>query len=287
MKLITYQTVAEFLAVAKGPLMREEARNNLILGIAGRLNDGITYGEPPPYFLTVELDGEFAAAAIRTPPHPLILHCEKNLPGVIQAIHDHLAAADPSLPGVNGEPNVAAGFAELWTASLGQQAIIDVHLRIYVLEEVSMPAGVPGRMRRASGEDLDVLAEWVGGFFAEAAPNDPPRDQKETVNRFMNSGTLVVWDDGGPVSMAGSSRGTDNGATVSLVYTPPEHRGQGYGSACTASLSQLLLDRGYSFCTLYTDLENPTSNKVYQRIGYRRICDATSYRFEGTGQQHL
>ena len=73
--------------------------------------------------------------------------------------------------------------------------------------------------------------------------------------------------------MAGSSRGTPNGATISAVYTPPEHRGNGYASACVAALSQWLLDDGKHFCTLYTDLSNPTSNKIYQNVGYHRIAD--------------
>jgi predicted GNAT family acetyltransferase len=31
---------------------------------------------------------------------------------------------------------------------------------------------------------------------------------------------------------------------------------------------------------LYTDLANPTSNKIYQALGYRRVLDRTSLRFD-------
>jgi len=120
----------------------------------------------------------------------------------------------------------------------------------------------------------------VEAFRAEAAPDDPRTDPRIVLQRFLDAGVLVVWDDGGPVSMAGSSRSSAHGATVSLVYTPPAHRGSGYASACVAALSQLLLDRGFSFCTLSTDLANPISNKIYQRIGYRPLADWTTYRFE-------
>ena len=53
----------------------------------------------------------------------------------------------------------------------------------------------------------------------------------------------------------------------------PEFRGRGYASNCVAALTQKMLDQGRKFCFLYTDLSNPTSNKIYQQIGYRPVCD--------------
>ena len=63
------------------------------------------------------------------------------------------------------------------------------------------------------------------------------------------------------------------------MYTPPEQRGHGYASAATAALSQLLLERGRRFCFLFTDLANPTSNHIYQTIGYQPVCDVDIYHF--------
>ena len=80
--------------------------------------------------------------------------------------------------------------------------------------------------------------------------------------------------------MAAAARPTLHGITVNLVYTPPEHRGRGYASNCVAALSQRMLDGGYQFCTLFTNLANPTSNDIYQQIGYRQIADFNEYRFE-------
>jgi predicted GNAT family acetyltransferase len=68
---------------------------------------------------------------------------------------------------------------------------------------------------------------------------------------------------------------------IGPVYTPPDYRGRGYASACTAALSQQMLYAGYQYCFLYTDLSNPTSNRIYQNIGYELVCDIDSYRFEG------
>lgn len=80
--------------------------------------------------------------------------------------------------------------------------------------------------------------------------------------------------------MAAVARPTLHGITVNLVYTPPEQRGRGFASNCVAALSQRMLDGGYQFCTLFTNLANPTSNDIYQQIGYRSIADFNEYRFE-------
>ncbi|NLT43149.1 MAG: GNAT family N-acetyltransferase, partial [Anaerolineae bacterium] len=47
-----------------------------------------------------------------------------------------------------------------------------------------------------------------------------------------------------------------------------------------AALSQMLLDRGRRFCFLYTDLANPTSNHIYQEIGYHPVADSVMLRFQ-------
>jgi predicted GNAT family acetyltransferase len=96
---------------------------------------------------------------------------------------------------------------------------------------------------------------------------------------MIEEGRLFFWDDSGPVSMAGLTRPTPHGISVSFVYTPPELRGRGYASAVVGRLSQRCLEEGRDFCTLYTDLSNPTSNSIYQRIGYRALADVTDLHF--------
>jgi predicted GNAT family acetyltransferase len=82
-----------------------------------------------------------------------------------------------------------------------------------------------------------------------------------------------------PVSLAAFCGPTPNGMRIGPVYTPPQYRGKGYASANVAALSQRLLDSGRKFCYLFTDLANPTSNKIYQKIGYEQVCEFGTVRF--------
>jgi predicted GNAT family acetyltransferase len=65
---------------------------------------------------------------------------------------------------------------------------------------------------------------------------------------------------------------------VGPVYTPPEHRRNGYAGALTAHVTAQILAQGNQAC-LYTDLANPTSNQLYARIGYVPVADAIDLTF--------
>jgi predicted GNAT family acetyltransferase len=91
---------------------------------------------------------------------------------------------------------------------------------------------------------------------------------------MLSNDDLVVWErDGEVVSMAAVVRRTPSSSSVAFVYTPPALRGHGFASAVVADLSQRELDAGQSWCSLFTDAANPTSNHIYTEIGYQPRCD--------------
>ncbi|GAA3545982.1 hypothetical protein GCM10022295_29820 [Streptomyces osmaniensis] len=66
---------------------------------------------------------------------------------------------------------------------------------------------------------------------------------------------------------------------VDPVYTPAHLRAHGYAAAVTGEVSRAALVSGATDVVLYTDPTNPTSNALYQRLGYVRIADFTGYQF--------
>jgi predicted GNAT family acetyltransferase len=157
--------------------------------------------------------------------------------------------------------------------------------RIYRLTTLRQVEGVPGRARRATQRDRPLLLEWVRSFLAEAIPEGPPDVGPERIvdaRLGEGRGGFTIWEDGGPASLAGWGGTTPNGARIGPVYTPPEHRRRGYGSAVTAAVSAEQLASGHAFCFLYTDLANPTSNKIYTDLGYEPVCDSIDYAFEAS-----
>ena len=126
---------------------------------------------------------------------------------------------------------------------------------------------------------MELATQWTYEFVREAlSESDLESAQKSALRKIKNE-ELYLWMVNDPVSMVARARPTKNMIAVNAVYTPPKYRKRGYASASVAALSQKLLDSGYRSCVLFTDLSNPTSNKIYQNIGYKPVCDYTSYEF--------
>jgi uncharacterized protein len=182
-----------------------------------------------------------------------------------------------SLPGILGTKENSLFAAQAWQKRTGETPRRGMLERVYQLERVITP-NVPGKLRKAVGADRDLLLKWSHGFYVDAF--DEGRVNTEQIERNVDNTlksaarSYYFWEvDGTPVAMAGYTGFTPNGVRIGPVYTPREHRRNGYGSAVTAALSQLLLDNGRKYCFLFTDLLNPTSNHIYQTIGYEPVCD--------------
>jgi predicted GNAT family acetyltransferase len=285
-----YTSASPFLERMETLLLEDEARYGLMLGIALTVQrQPAFYGEQLPYFAVAEGSGDVEgnrvlAAAVMTPPHGLIVYGgASDRTSGLRAIARNLAKAGWELPSVNGPEPVCRYFAANWTVTTGAEHQVAVKERAFVLRQVIHPTYSPGRLRQATLDDLDLLGQWFMDFANEALPDTAPRslDQsREMAQTRIARGALYKWQDGAVVSLAGLTRPTPNGIAIGPVYTPPQYRGKGYASSCVAQLSRLQLDQGRAFCTLFTDLANPTSNKIYQNIGYRPVCDYTVYVFK-------
>jgi len=285
MEVARFDDAATFLADAEPLLLADEARHNLILGIAGTIRDA-----PSRYPLRsmwlVRDNGEVVAAALRTPPYNLVLARPRSSQALAKLAE---AVAGEELPGVVGtEPEVHA-FAEVWSERGGVASRVNMRQGVYALEHVEPLSAAPGSARVATAADHGRVLQWWIAFGDEVLHEGGPgrEDAEKNVEHKLSSPTagIFLWeDDGEPVSLAGWGGPTPNGIRIGPVYTPPELRGHGYATALTAELSQRLLDGrlfegGRRFCFLYTDLANPTSNAIYERIGYRRVAEAAEVVF--------
>jgi uncharacterized protein len=280
MKLISFQDTEGFLAKTQAWLEEREAENNLMLGIALRLHKYPERIKAQPFLGCVEEGGSILSAAVMTPPHNLVL-VGKPEGEALQSLVDGLMAHNWSLPGVVGPVETSRAFASFWKKAAEKNFHTGLRTRLYRLDRVIPPVAVHGYLRVAQPEDISLIARWIEAFQEEALHESVEQEEVlRQAERFINDGNLFIWDDRDPVCMAASVRSTRHGVSVNAVYTPPQQRRKGYASACVAALSQRLLDSGYRFCCLFTDLANPTSNHVYMDIGYRPVCDFEELRFE-------
>ncbi len=177
---------------------------------------------------------------------------------VAEALAD--AVRDHPVPQATGPDDLAGWFNDRYGAPVSGR----MPSRIYELDRVVPPQGVPGRARQATADDRDQLMRWVDAFAAEAAPGEARGNPADPIDaRLGGDGLLWVWEaDARPVAMTMVTRPVAGVVRISGVYTPTELRGRGYASGCVAAASTYALGSVAHTCTLYTDLRNPTSNRI-------------------------
>lgn len=281
MPVTVYEHAADFLAAAEDYLLQNEVANALMVGIAQRVAQGDEYSQEAPFFATItDDDGALTGAAAMTPPYNIILALGTP-PAVMPDLIAILRANNWPIPGVIGPKTEAEAFAAAWANTTGQSHRVDMNQRVYELRNVIPPARpASGQLRPATLADLDLMVDWTTAFQQEAVPTNPTQAERAGIARRIAAADIFIWEDGGEtVSVAAKARPAGQGITIGYVYTPPEHRRKGYASSCVAALSQHCLDMGYRYCTLFTDLDNPTSNDIYMQIGYKPVCDFMMIHF--------
>ncbi|MFI8349897.1 GNAT family N-acetyltransferase [Streptomyces sp. NPDC085596] len=273
--------LGEFLTEAGDFLCSRPATHTVQLTVAEtlRVRGPKVYGDQPPRFGVLrDPDGAVLATLLHTPPAPLQL--TPLDPSDAAALAARLAGLGHRVPGVSGERDTAAAFASAWRRLTGADAELIQSQRLYRLDGLTPVHPAPeGRPRVAGPADRELLARWYVEFAA-ATGGHVRQDPEQWVDARLAHGGLTLWEtpDGTPVSVAGTTPETAGQVRVAPVYTPGHLRGRGYAGAVTAEVSRCAREDGTEVL-LFTDLANPTSNRLYQRIGYRSVADFAVWAF--------
>ena len=274
----------DYLAAAGGFLRSRPVQNTIQLSAAENLHarGASAFGDSAPLFGWWRSGtGKITAALLHTPPYPVLL---TPLPGPAAGpLAEALAGCRRELGAVNAPEGDAAQFAAAWSRLTGVSWQESRRSRLFRLGQLRPPAPHPrGAARVATTADRALLESWLTAFAQDIG--DSPGRPADAVDDRLSYRGLTLWEAGGAaVSLAGLHRPATGVTRVSPVYTPPERRRQGYAGAVTAAVSQAALDAGAGHVVLFTDLANPTSNALYQRLGYRPVEDRVVLRF-GAGR---
>ena len=279
MELKRFDDINKFLQTTRPILLENEVENNLILGVSLHIKSNPEkYQEK--YLAVISQGNDIRAISICTPPFKLLFwgkaeQCKNEM----ELLIDDILHSKLEMSGALCLSHHALQLVEIWQDKTGQPFRTGMSERIYKLDKVTFPRTQFGGMRLGTQEDLELICKWMQEFHIEAVPDDPMTDFRDFAKKKIDNEDIVIWEDGEPVSLASKARPTINGISINLVYTPMQFRQKGYATALVAHLCQKLLNEGWKFCTLFTDLSNPTSNSIYQKVGFRPICDFQEYYF--------
>lgn len=263
---------AAALEAAEGFLVRSPVHNSLLLGL---LLERAAAPLPGRYWWAQQ-HGDVTGFVFQSPLHFRALVAPADR-AVLDALVERIAADVPDLPGIMGDATSAAAFAGRWAERRGTPVVPVEAQRVYRLGRLHPPPGVAGRLRRAGEADAGALLGWLKGFLAETGVH--PLNPAELLQRHLARG-VWLWETeaGEPVSMAVATPAAAGMSRIGFVYTPPEHRRCGYAAACVAAVSERVQGDGLD-CILNTQLQNPTSNAVYRRLGFEPVVEVLIYRF--------
>jgi len=280
MKVNTYIDAEMFLRNTYIELESNEAANSLMLGICGQLIHHPERVKAAQCLKIVEDENSLILAAIMTPPHKLVVYGHQgDLDSGTRILVKELVSEGWAIPGVLGPSEVAKSIAERWAEVTRRGYGLERRQRVYELKEVITSTPERGKLRLATEADIELVAQWRYQFNMEIFGEVNQEETEQAARLRIEGKDIYLWEDGQPVSIAMKTRPTRKGISVSSVYTPPELRRRGYATACVGELSRMLLESGWEFCSLFADLSNATSNHIYQRIGYKPVCDYDEYVF--------
>jgi predicted GNAT family acetyltransferase len=273
----------EFLARAGDFLHSRPALHTVPLTVTDglRRRGPHVYGPEDPVFgiLSEDGGGPLRAVLLHTPPFPV--HVTPLTPDEADALAARLADLDHRVSGISAACETAEAFAAAWQRRTGAAGSVRQRQRLYRLEELTVPAPRPeGRARIAEERDRALLARWYGAFHEDVGTSRG-QDPGEWADARLSHDGVTLWEtaDGTPVSLVGTTPRIAGQVRVAPVYTPAELRGRGYAGAATAAASRAAREAGAAEVVLFTDLANPTSNGLYQRIGYRPVADFAVWGF--------
>jgi GNAT superfamily N-acetyltransferase len=263
-----------FMTAAEGYLRSRPVEHTTLLTLIGTLRRrGLSaYGREAPVFgAWRDPGGVVAGVLLQTPPHP-VLFGEVPLPTAAEAAE---VFAGRSLPGVNLPASQIDHFVVPWLTRTGTTADIYMRSRLYRLSTLESP---DGSTRPGEAADRSLLLRWVRDFLADIG--ESVQDVEAVVDEALADGTVTLGLAAGtPVSMVMRTVPTAGVVRIRYVFTPADLRGRGYGGAATAAACVAAQEDGASEVVLFTDLDNPTSNGLYQRLGFRPVQDRTVVTF--------
>ena len=275
------QSAAGFLSLNEEHLLKNESLNNIILGRTQSLIQQRYMGKEPLFFHLVHNE-KVIGQAIRTHPHKPLIISDMEAKALSILAHT-LKAMEIKLISVGGPHIASQSFAKYWGQYRGKRNQLTLRQAVYEVSKVIMPDHNQGLMLLATEEHETIVFEFLLGFIHDCFPHDPhpQKRAREMCIRHLHNQSLFLWKnvDQHIVSMAAVVRESKNASTISLVYSPPSFRGLGYARRLVATLSQAQLDEDKSYCNLLADLDNPTSNSMYQKIGYQNIGEFHHYAF--------
>lgn len=290
-----YHDPARFLEDAGDFLATDPVIGSVIATVSRRAT---SWGEdatgPYAWWLVVRAGSDIVSAGMRTAPFepyptfvmPMPDEAAVELARVVHARGEFLGGSNGALP-------AAQVIAEETARLTAGRAVVNQHTRLFECTQVTVPEPDQGwRLRAARPEDAELCLDWYTRFGAEAdeqagreaGTGHAEHHTLDDIRHRIEEGVIWLVEEsaGRVLHLTGVNPPAYGVSRVGPVFTPREHRGQGCASYAVGELTRRGLEDGIRMC-LFTDQANPTSNKIYEDLGYVPVVDMANLRIQPSG----
>lgn len=286
MEFIKYKTKEEFLENNLEILLKEEAKNEIMLGILlEHENDSIQNW----IIGRIENNGEVKAIFLVEDERKglLIYSLEEYISAeVADCLVDNLLSLNIDLKEVLTSKENSKLIGKKYAEKSGKEMYIEQNMYIMMFDEIDEQCLLVENERIEKLEketvDYDSLKENIIEMYRD---NFRGRDCSEeeaikVAEAFLRKGIYVLRNETGEiVSQAVTVRKQINCCAIGGVITLERHRGHGYAKRLVHTLSNKLLKDGYEKVVLHVNSQNEPALSIYSKIGFEKIDETIKVKF--------
>ena len=248
-----------------------EAECGVIYRIAKANIPGMHY-----YAVTSENEASALTACLQPADQIVITGTE---PVAAEFFASYLVDEKLEVPGIFAPKGIANAFAKSYAEKTGEDFKLVKSLGHYGLTELGFTPVPLGHVRLATLEESQLLIQYRTDSQSEGNTQRPV-DPTATIEGEIAARALYVLElQPGKIVSTGAIHWdrSPNSAYVDHIYTPPDHRGNGYATQLVYALSEIILAENL-VARLSVDLENLPAIAVYEKLGYKMECQMNNLR---------
>ncbi len=287
MKFVRYENKSEFLKENLDILLKEEAKNELMLGIILQHNED----KVGTWLLgRVEVNNEIKIIFLADDDKKgLLFYCtsENITDDELEFLVDNIAEVDFNLNQVFGNKKYSSKIAQMYSKKTNKQIQENSHIYTLVLENIKQEylLGDNEKLIKLNYENanMDKMSQIVKDIHTDISGEEACSDEDalRIANIYLKKGLYILTDNSekNVYCHAVSVRKQINGCTIGAVISPKEFRGKGYGKKCIHAVSKRLLEDGNKYIALHVLATNDAAKSVYENVGFDFLEETERFVF--------
>ena len=150
--------------------------------------------------------------------------------------------------------------------------VVDKYRIHYECTAVNPMTYAPGKKTLLDVSNIEAYVDFGLGLNESYKDGTKPTREimKDSILTSIHFKRIFQWVDNNHICSMCRGHFVEGTPTIDFFYTPAEKRRLGYGTSLVHSITAEMLETEVDACFLTADGNNPTSNSIFQKVGYKK-----------------